>query len=107
MGAWRNAVGGRSAGCEDAKRNEDSFDGLITFASYPANNEDFVDFPIPFLTIIGSRDTGAPKQAAFCEAIADSTRRGVIEGGNHRHYADYSFQKGYGIATISAVEQQE
>ena len=104
-------IGGHSLGgamaAEYAKNNVDSLDGLIMFASYPADNEDFVDFPIPILTIIGSRDPGAPQQEAFYEAIADSARRFVIEGGNHRQYADYSFQRDDGIATISAAEQQD
>ena len=104
-------IGGHSLGgamaAEYAKNNMDSLDGLIMFASYPANNEEFVNFPVPILTIIGSNDTGAPQQEAFYEAISDSARRFVIEGGNHRQYADYSFQKGDGIATISAVEQQD
>ena len=55
-------IGGHSLGgamaAEYAKNNVDSLDGLIMFASYPANNEDFVDFPIPILTIVGSRDPG-------------------------------------------------
>jgi hypothetical protein len=92
---------------EYAKNNVDNLDGLIMYASYPANNEDFVEFPIPILSIVGSRDPGAPQQAAFYEAIADSARRFAIEGGNHRQYADYSFQRDDGIATISAAEQQD
>ena len=104
-------IGGHSLGgamaAEYAKNNVDSLDGLIMFASYPANYENFVDFPIPILTIIGSRDPGAPKQEEFYEAIADSARRFVIEGGNHRQYADYRFQNGDGIATISVAEQQD
>jgi dienelactone hydrolase len=104
-------IGGHSLGgamaAEYAKNNTDSLDGLIMFASYPANFEDFVDFPIPILTIIGSRDPGAPQQEGFYETIANSARRFVIEGGNHRQYADYSFQNGDGIATISAAEQQD
>jgi len=104
-------IGGHSLGgamaAEYAKNNEDSVDGLIMFASYPANYEDFVDFPIPILTIISSNDPGAPKQEAFYEAISDSARLFVIEGGNHRQYADYSFQNGDGIATISVGEQQD
>ena len=104
-------IGGHSLGgamaAEYAKNNVDSLDGLIMFASYPANNEEFVDFPIPILTIIGSEDPGAPQQEAFYEAICDSARRFVIPGGNHRQYADYSFQKDDGIATISAAEQQD
>ncbi len=104
-------IGGHSLGgamaAEYAKNNTDSIDGLIMYASYPANNDDFVDFPIPILTIIGSRDPGAPNQEAFYAAIADSAGRFVIEGGNHRQYADYNFQPDDGIATISAAEQQD
>ena len=103
-------IGGHSLGgamaAEYAKNNVDKLDGLIMFASYPANNEDFVNFPIPILTIIGSEDPGAPEQEAFYERISDSASRFIIEGGNHRQYGDYSFQKGDGIATISAAEQQ-
>ncbi len=77
------------------------------FASYPANNLDFVDFPIPILTIIGSKDPGSPEQEAFYQDISPSARLFMIEGGNHRQYADYSFQKDDGIATISALEQQQ
>jgi hypothetical protein len=104
-------IGGHSLGgamaAEYAKNNLDNVEGLIMFASYPANYQDFVGFPIPILTIIGSRDPGAPKQEAFYEAVSDSARIFVIEGGNHRQYADYSFQSGDGIATISVAEQQD
>jgi dienelactone hydrolase len=104
-------IGGHSLGgamaAEYAKDNVDRLDGLIMFASYPANNQEFVDFPIPILTIIGSKDPGAPQQEAFYEAIGDSATRVIIVGGNHRQYADYRFQKDDGIATISAAEQQD
>jgi dienelactone hydrolase len=105
------AIGGHSLGgamaAEYAKNNTDSLDGLIMYASYPANNQDFVDFPIPILTIIGSNDPGSPNQEAFYTAVADSATLFVIEGGNHRQYADYSFQPNDGMATISAAEQQD
>lgn len=104
-------IGGHSLGgamaAEYAKNNVASLDGLIMFASYPANNEEFVNFPIPILTIIGSKDPGAPQQEAFYEVISDTAKRVIIEGGNHRQYADYSFQQGDGIATISVAEQQD
>jgi len=109
IGSW--VIGGHSLGgamaAEYAKNKVDNLDGLIMYASYPANYEDFVDFPIPILTIMGSRDPGAPQQEAFYEAIAGSAGRFVIEGGNHRQYADYSFQPDDGIAAISAAEQQD
>ena len=105
------AIGGHSLGgamaAEYAKNNVDNLDGLIMYASYPANNEQFVDFPIPILSIRGSKDPGTPQQEAFYDAIADSAERFIIEGGNHRQYADYSFQPDDGIATISAAEQQD
>ena len=104
-------IGGHSLGgamaAEYAKNNVDSLDGLIMYASYPANNEQFVDFPIPILSISGSKDPGTPQQEAFYDAVADSAEQFVIEGGNHRQYADYSFQPDDGIATISAAEQQD
>ena len=109
INSW--VIGGHSLGgamaAEYAKNNVNSIDGLIMFASYPANYDDFVDFPIPILTIIGSNDPGSPEQEAFYEAISDSATRFIIEGGNHRQYADYNFQKDDGIATISAAEQQD
>ncbi|MDF1513088.1 MAG: alpha/beta hydrolase [Anaerolineae bacterium] len=104
-------IGGHSLGgamaAEYAKNNVDSVDGLIMYASYPANNDDFVYFPIPTLSIIGSADPGARNQQAFSEAVGNSARQIIIEGGNHRQYADYSYQKDDGIATISAAEQQD
>ena len=103
-------IGGHSLGgamaAEYAKNNVDSLDGLIMFASYPANYDDFIDFPIPILTIIGSNDPGSSKQHAFYEAVSDSASIYVVEGGNHRQYADYSYQSNDGVATISAAEQQ-
>lgn len=104
-------IGGHSLGgamaAEYAKNNLDNIDGLIMYASYPSNYEDFIDFPVPILTIICSNDPGAPKQEAFYDTVADSASLFIIEGGNHRQYADYSFQSNDGIATISVVEQQD
>ena len=91
---------------EYAKNNKESLDGLIMFASYPSNFQDFVDFPIPILTIICLKDPGALKQEGFYDVITDSATLFVIEGGNHRQYADYGFQNNDGIATISVEEQQ-
>ena len=109
VNSW--VIGGHSLGgamaAEYAKNHVDSLDGLIMFASYPANYKDFIDFPIPILTIIGSNDPGAPKQEAFYETVCDSAIIFIIEGGNHRQFADYSFQKGDVIATISVEEQQK
>jgi hypothetical protein len=103
-------IGGHSLGgamaAEYAKNHVNDVDGLIMYASYPANNDDFVDFPIPILSIVATNDPGAPRQEALYQAVRDSARLVTIEGGNHRQYADYPFQRDDGIATISAAEQQ-
>jgi dienelactone hydrolase len=108
INAW--VIGGHSLGgamaAEYAKNNVANLEGLIMFASYPANNEEFVNFPLPILSIVGSADPGAPNQKAFYEQINDGAELVIIEGGNHRQYADYSFQRNDGVATISAEEQQ-
>lgn len=104
-------IGGHSLGgamaAEYAKSNTARLDGLIMYASYPANNEEFIDFPIPILSITASKDPGSPQQRAFYDVIADSATLFVVEGGNHRQYADYEYQPNDGIPTISAQEQQE
>ena len=105
--AW--VIGGHSLGgamaAEYAKNHVDQLAGLILFASYPANYDDFVDFPLPILSIIGSKDPGAIEQRAFYDHVSESATLFIVEGGNHRQYADYSFQRGDSIPTISAAEQ--
>lgn len=109
VASW--VIGGHSLGgamaAEYAKNNTDNLNGLIMLASYPADNEDFVNFPIPILVVIGSADPGAPNQEAFYEAVSHLAQRTLIDGGNHRQYGDHSFQEGDGIATISVAEQQD
>lgn len=106
--AW--VIGGHSLGgamaAEYAKNHTDSVDGLIFFASYPANYAEFVDFPIPILAIIGSNDPGSVEQRAFYDVISDTASLAIIEGGNHKQYADYPFQADDGIPTITSEEQQ-
>ena len=109
INSW--VIGGHSLGgamaAEYAKNNVNKLEGLVMYASYPANNVDFIDFPIPILSITASRDPGSPKQQAFYEAVANSATLIIVEGGNHRQYADYNFQNNDGEATISAEEQQK
>lgn len=107
--AW--VIGGHSLGgamaASYAINNVEKLDGLIMYASYPASNEDFIDFPLPILCIVGSADPGAPNQEAFCETVGDETADLIIiDGANHRQYADYPFQNNDGTATISAADQQ-
>jgi len=104
-------IGGHSLGgamaATYAINNLERLDGLILFASYPANSADFVPPPLPLLTIYGSEETGAPNMQAFYELVSDSAERHVIEGGNHAQFGDYGLQGGDGTATIRPVEQQQ
>lgn len=104
-------IGGHSLGgamaAEYAKNNTDKVDGLIMYASYPANSEEFIDFPMPILCITASNDPGSPNQQAFYEVISNSATLVVIEGGTHLQYADYEYQPNDGIPTITSEEQQE
>jgi pimeloyl-ACP methyl ester carboxylesterase len=104
-------IGGPSLGgamaADYAKNNVEALDGLIMYAYYPANNWDFIDFPIPILCIVGSADPGAPNQRTFRDTVGEETAELVIiEGANHRQYADYAVQNNDGVAIISAAEQQ-
>lgn len=110
VSSW--VVGGHSLGgamaAEYARNNVNSIDGLIMYASYPASFEDFEGFGVPILAIVASNDPGAPRQEAFYEAIAASSPASlvVVDGGNHRQYADYRYQRNDGNPTITAGEQQ-
>ncbi len=90
-------IGGHSLGgamaAEYAKNNMDRLAGLIMFASYPANNDDFVNFPIPILSIVASADPGAPNQTAFYERIRDSAELVIIEGETTVNMLTTAFKK--------------
>jgi pimeloyl-ACP methyl ester carboxylesterase len=107
------AVGGHSLGgamaAEFAKSNPSLVDGLVLWASYPADNTDFSDSELPVLSIFASND-----QVASLEEIEDSRNRLPeetqyiqIDGGNHAGFGWYGDQNGDGSLEISKAEQQD
>jgi hypothetical protein len=107
------AVGGHSLGgamaAEFAKSNPSLVDGLVLWASYPADNTDFSDSNLPVLSIFASND-----QVASLEEIEDSRSRLPeetqfiqIDGGNHAGFGWYGMQNGDGSLEISKLEQQD
>lgn len=107
------AVGGHSLGgamaAEFAKSNPSLVDGLVLWASYPADNTDFSDSNLPVLSIFASND-----QVASLEEIEDSRSRLPeetqfiqIDGGNHAGFGWYGEQNGDGILEISKADQQD
>lgn len=84
-------------------------DGLLLLASYPSDGTDLSNVTFPVLSLCAEYDglttqedieaskERLPKHAMFVE----------IAGGNHAQFGMYGAQKGDGVATISAVVQQE
>ena len=105
------AVGGHSLGGAMAASylysNPGVADGLILWASYPAESNDLSDSGLKVLSIYGTLDmAGMDKFDASRALLPVDTTWIVIEGGNHAQFGDYGFQPGDNVATISAAEQQ-
>lgn len=105
------AVGGHSLGgvmaADWAAKHTDKVQGLVLWASYPAG--DIHDSSLKVLSLRGSLDglvTPQKWQGSQSMLPKDALFIG-IDGGNHAGYGDYGPQKGDGVATISAQEQQQ
>ena len=103
------AVGGHSLGGVTASsfvaKNLSRVDGLVLWASYPADNS-LVNAAVKVISIYGTNDMAgmAPFDKSRAQLPAD-TQFVVIEGGNHAQFGSYGLQAGDKIATISAEEQ--
>ena len=102
-------VGGHSLGGVAAsifaKDHLDELDGLIFFASYPAD-ESLKNADLKVLSIYGTRDMAGMEKFDETKALLSAdTQYVVIDGGNHAQFGSYGPQTGDNEATISAVEQ--
>ncbi|GAB4280549.1 MAG: alpha/beta hydrolase [Candidatus Promineifilaceae bacterium] len=105
-------IGGHSLGGAMAANyvynHPGAVDGLVLWASYPAENNDLTDREsLLVLSIYGTNDGQAAKLAAADDRLPPQTRWAVIEGGNHAQFGYYGRQSGDGEATISHEQQQE
>jgi len=88
-----------------AKDHLDQLDGLVFFASYPADDS-LKNTEIKVLSIYGTRDmAGMAKFDETKTLMPANTKYVVIEGGNHAQFGSYGFQPGDNAATISAKKQ--
>ena len=106
------AIGGHSLGGAMAAsylyNHPGEADGLILWASYPAENNDLSDSNLRVLSVYGTLDmAGVEKFNASRTLLPADTTWVVIEGGNHAQFGDYGFQPGDNVATISATDQQK
>lgn len=106
-------IGGHSLGGSMAARlvykHSKQFDGLILWASYPAENNDLSDSSLPILSIYGELDgLATPEKIDQSQKLLPINTQWVkIEGGNHSQFGWYGFQQGDKEAEISRERQQE
>lgn len=103
-------VGGHSLGgvasALFAKDHLDVVDGLVFWASYPADDS-LKNSSLKMLSIYGTNDMAGMEQFNKTSALLPaSTEYVVIDGGNHAQFGDYGAQPGDKQATISRTEQQ-
>jgi poly(3-hydroxybutyrate) depolymerase len=109
----RWAVGGHSLGGAMAASfvysHPNTVEGLVLWASYPANNNSLADRKIKVASISGTRDGLATpdKIAASRTLLPADTVWTPIAGGDHAQFGWYGPQAGDNPATISRAAQQE
>ena len=91
-----------------AKNNPGTVQGLVLWASYPADSDDLSRTELKGLSTYGSHDRvlGMDQFTATLPLLPPGTSIQVIQGGNHAQFGNYGPQPGDGIATISAADQQ-
>ena len=101
-----HSLGGAMAASYAAK-HLDVLDGLVLFAAYPTKDLKSDDFSV--LTIYGSEDhvVNMDKVISGREYMPKQYIELCIEGGNHAQFGNYGEQKGDGVASISAEDQQK
>ncbi len=88
-----------------AKDHVTELDGVLFFASYPADDS-LKNTDLNVFSIYGTRDmAGMDKFDETKSLLPDDTQYVVIDGGNHAQFGSYGFQPGDNEATISPEEQ--
>jgi dienelactone hydrolase len=109
ISSW--AIGGHSLGGAMAARyteqNPDMIQGLVLWASYPAESNDLSNQAVSVLSIYGSVDGVATPEEVLSSKVLlpEDTVWVPIEGGNHAQFGWYGLQTGDNLATISREEQ--
>ena len=105
-------IGGHSLGGSMAAQfiynHPDKAQGLVLFASYPANNNSLANLTLKVVSVSGSLDGLATpaKVEASRPLLPAATTWVVIQGGDHAQFGWYGPQSGDNPATISREDQQ-
>lgn len=89
--------------------NPGVLDGLVLWASYPAESDDLRQSGLKVSSIYGSLDglaTGEKIDASRALLPTDTTWVEIL-GGNHAQFGSYGAQAGDNPATISPEEQRQ
>jgi dienelactone hydrolase len=106
-------IGGHSVGgtmaAQYTGKHPGVIDGLVIWASYPADSTDISGLDIPVVSIYGSRDprvneTSIGKREHL---LPQNTLYICIEGGDHHQFGAYEITPEEDFATISQGEQHE
>ena len=102
-------IGGHSLGGAMASsyvyNHEGAVDGLVLWASYPAENNDLSSRQLSVASMYGTEDGSAAELPEIGERLLPDPEWLVMEGGNHAQFGYYGVQSGDGVATISREEQ--
>jgi hypothetical protein len=105
------ALGGHSLGGSMAasyiNRHPQAIQGLVLWASYPADSDNLSGSSLAVASIYGTRDGQLDKLEKSRALLPSDTAWVKIEGGNHAQFGWYGLQSGDGQATISRVSQQD
>jgi pimeloyl-ACP methyl ester carboxylesterase len=108
----RWAVGGHSLGgamaANFARRHPDRVDGLVLWASYPADSDDLSALDVRVVSVFGTQDglTSLDQIEASRRLLPADTLFRAIEGGNHAQFGWYGAQPGDHPAGVTREEQQ-
>lgn len=107
INSW--SIGGHSLGGSMAANfcftHPGVMEGLVLWASYPADSNSLSAQSLKVLSIYGSEDGGLEGIEASAPLLPANTIWYRMEGGNHAQFGAYGPQGGDGVATISAQEQ--
>ena len=107
------AIGGHSVGgtmaAQYTKAHLETIDGLVIWASYPADNADLSDAELPVTLIYGTQDPRVNDEsvAARKQLLPANTNYVRIEGGDHHQFGAYEIKPEEHHAIMGADEQQE
>jgi len=107
----RWVIGGHSLGGSMAAsyvhRHPQAIQGLVLWASYPADSDSLASSSLMVISIYGTRDGQLDKLEKSGALLPTGTVLVQIEGGNHAQFGWYGVQSGDGTAGIIRQVQQD